>query len=629
MMRLFNRCSNMSDESSYLEIIEGVKLMGYVVALLIASLGVLLGKVIVSFLQLENSKHAIVYGLFGYFSGFFILSGPFTFLHLHWHLYFFVMSLYHIALISLIIAAIYKKRIQVDISCNGFLQYVKDNYLVLALIGCFTFMSFASNNTLAGGATGDDIVYLSWAAKNINNTIYPPSINLLDAKPGNGDLLTLLSFLQLFWAYMQQAFNVDLVVFVRTSMAIVTYIWFFCTIDEVIFVFTNKRQYARFKYVILVALLLYYVNGMQSEVYKFMYNPWFGNVFSLMMHLPLLLLFFKQSLTNKKALYFVVLLPLMSAGFSPVSILHTGLTLFPLALLWAKYKVYPVRHERKILYISFVGSLVFLAVSAFPTARQFVHFILNPAARYDILLSTEMFFFRTAFAERLMFIVPGIAIFFYRLARKEVSVLEKQLALFGLAILLIAIVPRVDQLLFVAFAFPFRRVLDSYMLAFVFYSGAMLLLCVRRVKLPQLVGLVVFCSFLFHVGPGFYFQSSFFKNQFNLNNVLREKRFDPAITELAEFFESQASERTDVCTYEERELLGFDGVQRIDLVLAVAPVKNVYFNCELPANPHEHVYYISSDRERLYKHIGREHLVLVKRIETDQYALEVYEYIRT
>jgi hypothetical protein len=602
--------------------------MGYVVALLIVCLGVLLGKVIISCLNLEKSKHPLVYGLFAYFSGFFVLSGPFTFLHLHWNLYFFVQSCYHLALIGLIIFAFYRKKITLELSLHALTQYVRDNYLIIILALFFTFMSFASNNTLVGGATGDDIVYLSWAANNIGNTIYPPGIDLIDGKAASGDLLGLLSFLQLYWAYIQQALGVDLVVFVRTSMSIVTYIWFFCTIDEVIFVFTDKRQYARFKYTMLVAGLFYYAEGLQSEIYKFMYNPWFGNTFSLMLHVPFALLFFWHSLRNKKALYLVGLLPFVSAGFSPVSILYTGLTFFPLALLWTKYKTYTIRHERKILYMSLLCSLLFLAVSMFPNARRFAQFILNRDTRAGIIQLSEMWLFRTALNQRLLYIIPGLTIFFYRLGRKEVRRIEQAFVLFPLAIIMLSCVPQLDKLLFVAFSFPLRRMLDTYMTAFVFYSGAMILASFRHVKWPYFLLAFVLCSFAIQVGPGFYFAGPLFKTQFNLNNVLREKRLDPALAELEEFLMVNATEKTNVCTFETREWPSITGDERIDIIIAIAPVTNAYFNCELPQDPHQRIYYVTSNISALEQKITDGDLRLAKHIDTGDFTFDVYEYIR-
>jgi len=602
--------------------------MGYIIALLMLFTGGVLGKVVAAYLGLKKTKHTLVYGLFAYFAGFFILSGPFTFLQLHWNLYFIVMTCYNLAIACLLIYAYSKKIITVEFSAQAILDYVKSNGLVFAMIIFFILLNLASNNILAGGATGDDIAYLSWASKHIGGQIYPVKLDPISGSPDKLELVLLLSFLELFWGYMSQAFSIDLVVFARTTMAIVTYVWFFYTVDEVIYVWTDKKQYERFKYTILAAGLMYYVDGMQSEVYKFMYNPWFGNVFSLMMYLPLLLLFFWHSLRNKKSAVLLGLLPFISAGFSPVSILHVGLTIIPITFLWYKNKTYHLRNERKLIYISFGMALLFLAVSIIPDLFHLRSALFVPGGWHETVLHSEMAFFHRAFASRLLFMLPGIVIFFYRLGRKQVGTLEKWFVLFGLSLLLIGIIPAVDQAVFIVFSFPLRRVLESYMMAFVFYSVAMVLRCFSQVKWQQLLLAFALCSLIFYRVPGFYFlNNAGFKANFNIHNVLVEKRFAPVVSDLEDFLLTHSEERTNVCIWDEREVQLNDGVHRADLALAIAPVPNAYYNCNVPANDQGHLYYVTHKPEELAATYGEEHLKLLTTIETDELTIEVYQYV--
>jgi len=601
--------------------------MGYIVAVLLLFATSLLGKLVVSFFKLEKCKHPIVYGLFAYFSGFFLLSGPFTLLHLHWNLYFCLMTVYNGAIVAFLIYSLYRKTLIVHLSVQAVIKYMTDNYLVILLVVFFIMMNFASNNTLAGGATGDDIFYLSWATKNIGNSIYPSGINLVSGEVGSYDLLSTVSFLELFWGYMHVALHIDLVVFVRTSMAIVTYVWFFCTFDEFIFVATKNVDYKRFKYTILVIGLFYYVNGMQSEVTKFMYNPWFGNVFSLLIYLPLLLVFFWHSLTNKKALYLMCTLPFISVGFSPVSILYGGLTMFPFCLLWYKYKTYEISYARKKVYVSLLLSTIFLTVAVSPTLVQVYRFIVNPATREGIEKVSEIWFFQIAFKQRFIFMLPGFVIFCYRLARKDVRRIEKNLVFFTWGALLICFVPYIDRLVFAAFSFPLRRVLDSIMIVLVSYSWAMILLCLQDVTFGSLVRLWVICSFVIYVGPSFYFLQDEFKTQFNINNIFKEKRFDDAVTELETFLFAQSNISQNVCPLGEREVKSSVNSHRIDIGLAVSSVPDTYFNCNLPASPDRALYYVGNDYTELDGRVEREKLRLVKTISTEEFTLAVYEYI--
>jgi len=604
--------------------------VGYIVALLILFLGGLLGKVVVSYLQLKQTKHTLVYGLFAYFAGFFILSGPFTFFHLHWNLYFIVMTLYHFVLIGLIFYMLYKKRITIACSRETLLQYLKDNYLVLGMSIFYIFMNFASNNTLAGGASGDDVYYLSRAVKNIGGPIYPIGVNLVTGEVGNFDVLSLVSFLELYWGYMQQALQIDLIVFVRTSMAIVSYVWFFYTFDEVIYVLTDKQQYERFKYTILSVGLLYYVNGMEDEAYKFMYHPWFGNVFSLMMYIPLLLIFLRHSLTNKKGLYLLGSLPFIATGFSPVSVLHAGISMFPAALLWSQQKTYQVKQEKRILASIFIVAVIFLTVSSFPYWAGIRGAIGVPGALGELIRWSEMDLVQISLKRRFMFMLPGIVLFFYRLARKEVRAFEKYVVLFGLGIVLSVNIPLLNRVLFILFNFVYRRVIESYMLAFVFYSAAMLLLCLRKVKLPQLLGLSIICSLIFYGTSGFYFVGSpLFKRYFNIHNLLVEKRVDPAIRGLESLLLKQTDGITNVCAWEGREEITLNNnEQYIDVALAATMVPNAYYNCFAPAAGTGHLYFVTKEPEKMLADVGREHLQFVDKVETDNLTLEVYEFVQ-
>jgi len=597
-------------------------------------MGALLGKVVISVLKLEKTKHTLVYGLFAYFTGVFILSGPFTFLHLHWNLYFFTITAYNIVIMGLLLYALYKKIIKVSFSFNSFIRYCKDNYLVLGMIVFFIFMNFGSDNTLVndrvGWAAGDDVYYLSWATKNVGHSIYPLGLNLWVGLGDKYEFLTLIAFFELFWGYMQQAFNIDLVVFVRTTLPIVMYVWFFCTFDEVIFAFTDKKKYGRFKYAILSVALLYYANGMQSEVYKFMYNPWFGNVFSLMMYIPLLLLFLRLSLTNKKALYLLWLLPFIASGFSAVSILHAGLTIVPATFLWYRSKTYIVRHEKKVLYISFVMAFIFLLVSSAASWEGVLGKISQPDGLFEILQGAEMFLAQAALKQRLIFILPGIVIFFYRLARKEVALFEKVAILFSLGIAVSVLVPFLDTAVFLVFGFPYRRVAESYMLALVFYSGAMLLLCVRKVGLKQLLGIFLICSFVFYSTNGFYLHPRFIFSKQVLRNLVREKRFDPTVVALEDFLvehgKETKNETTYVCVFDGR-IKPIDSEDSVDVGLSIAPVPETYYNCNLSLNKEVTRYYVTTDAGKLFSELGREHFRFVKKIETDRLTLEVYEYM--
>jgi len=602
--------------------------MGYITGFLLLGIATLLGKAVVAFLNLKKTKHTLVYGFFTYFSGFFILSGPFTFLHLHWNLYFVVMTGYNIVVLWFIFYVWSKKKMTIDWRGKTLIQYVKDNYLPLLMVVFFMLMNVASNNVVAGGAVGDDVYYLSWAAKNIGHTIRPLSVNLVTGEASGMDFQALISFLELFWAYMHKALAIDLVLFVRTTMSIVTYVWFFFAVDEVLYVMLQRQHYERFKYTILTAGLLYYVSGMQSEVYKFMYNPWFGNVFSLMIYTPLLLLFFFQSLTHKKALYLLLLLPLTSSGFSPVSLLHVGLSAFVFTCLWYQHKTYRMRYEKQVLALSFFVSCLFLFVSSVPNWSDIVLVLQEPAQRASILDVAEFVYFKEAFVDRLLFLLVGVLIFFYRLARKEVTKLEAKLFLFFFLLLFVALLPGIDKALFVAFSFPYRRVLDSYMLVLVFYSGAMLLTAVREVSWRQLLGIFAVCSFMFYQTSGFYFVDDvLFKQHFNPRHVLKEKRLAPVVSKLEAFLLVAVGEKTNVCTFDGREVPYNNGKYRIDLGLAIAPVPNAYFSCAQPQNSNEQLYYVVVNKNDLVANVGATHVEFVTAIATDDLTLEVYRYV--
>lgn len=618
--------------------------MGYIVALIILIIGTLLGQLVLHFCQLEKSKHALVYGLFVYFAGFFIVSGPFSFFSLPWNWYFVTMTLYHVVLLGFFLYGYMKKIIRFNFSFEHLIEYLRANWFVIGMIVLFTVLNFASYNAwrFSGNysqaeAIVDDFIYLSRAAKNIGHTIYPMGIDVSSGVQTTPELLLLVSFLELFWGYMSQLFQIDLVVFTRTTMSIVMYVWIFYAFDEMLYVMFDKKKYQLFKYTILAFGLLYYVNNMQSEVYKFMYLPWFGSVFSTILYIPLLLLFFFQSLAHKKSLVLLFLLPFISVGFSPVNILYTAILFFPIMMLWYKNKAYESNDAKQLLYVSFGLFSLFLFVSIMDNFSKFSENFLMLINYSDLTRYSEMAFFKSAFVDRLMFIIPGLAIFFYRVSLNKVRPIEKWMMFFVCSILLISLMPRMNVALFNLFSFPYRRFWDSLLIGLVFYSWAMILLVLGKLTLVRFVGTLFAFSLVFYQVPGFYFLSNY--QFFSIENIFKEKRLPEASEELAIFFK-QSQQQVNVCLAQDplqaslndprnpqRIVMSNDGTYSIDLGSGIATLPNVYAFCQQAPDNMAVQYYVVTNSETIYREIGAEHLRLVKEIVTDELTLEIYQYV--
>ena len=231
---------------------------------LIMSFLLLFGSFITRRLQLNNTKHAYVYGFLAYIMQFFIVTIPMAFLHVSWDVFYYT----HLGLLIIFIAcALFElvyllKRFNKQIFWDKVWAYIRSSYGVLAiLIFAVTMYVLADIGTTIRLdfmryklPIIDDWIYLARAAKTIGaDAIAPVYTSLVDGRPTT-DYPSLIVYWEFFWSFLQSITSLHLLTVVHTVIPLLIYPFYFFAIDEAIALWTSNEK----KYQLVYSLFLYF-----------------------------------------------------------------------------------------------------------------------------------------------------------------------------------------------------------------------------------------------------------------------------------------------------------------------------------------------------------------------------------
>jgi|GEM_PF-5583668 len=559
--------------------------MAYIIPLILVLIYKMLGKVIITITKLTKTKHEVVYGFFAYMSMFFVLSGFFGLLHVSWSLYYISMIIYNIFIIAIIIFCLLKKIITIKFSFKEIGTYISGNWIVYIVTTTFILLYILSYSGIRlndvyhhAPAIIDDVVYIARATKNIG----AEQIQLTSIQAFSGHVdsnpTSMIAYLEMFWGFGSTLFKVDILSFARTSMSILTYVIVFTTIDELLYVVFEKDIYdKKGKFALIGMLSLYLFNGMQFETYKFMYLPWFGNNFSTILYLPALLLFLLQALKNKVGILFILMLVLISVGFTPVSILYTAVFSIPTILLWFKCKQYEIKHEKMYICLAAMISLIFLLASTLTASFGSAPLQLQNVFKYtETTIFSEVYFYLSSFGEKAFLIFPGLLLFFYRLKNEKVNIIEKTIVIFLAVIAFVSLIPVGRNLMFNLFSFPYRRLLESILLCLVMYTVVQIILCFSKITFVKIL-IIGFASIIIaHYSSNIYMVGA--RQYFSVSNLFNTRKTAPITDTLAEYLATIPKDKY-VCLMPDRVMSEKNQKFQLDIGIAISENPNAYINC--------------------------------------------------
>jgi hypothetical protein len=560
--------------------------MAYIIPFILLFIYKMVGKIVIDFTKLKKTKNEIVYGFFTYMGVFFIISGFFALFHVSWMIYYIIMISYNILIIIMIIFYCWKNGLTINFSFQKIGTYISENWIVCFVAMGFTLMYFLSYSGIRldlgynhAPAIIDDVVYIARATKNIGAAhIQMIDIQAFSGHSNGANPSSMIAYLELFWAFGSTVFKVDILTFVRTSVAIMTYIIFFATIDELLFATLEKDIYdKKGKFALFGMLSMYLFNNMQFETYKFMYLPWFGNNFSTIIFLPALLLFLLHSLKNRLGLIFMALLVLLSVGYTPVSILYTGIFGIPVTLIWYKYKQYEIKNAKSYMYVGIIISLVFLIVSTLISSFGYAPFQLqNILRKTQTTELAELYFYLNSFKGKAFLIFPGILLYFYRVKNKKINTLEKGIVGFLLIIAFVSLIPVARNIIFNIFSFPYRRLLESILLCLVMYTIVQVVMCFSKINFIKMLCIAFTSIIIAQYSSGIHL--IYARNYFSINNLFNTRRTLPITDMLAEYLNTIPGDKY-ICLVPDRIMAEKNNDFYIDIGIAVSENSTAYLNC--------------------------------------------------
>lgn len=610
--------------------------MGYLVVFVSMIGSTLLGKVVISSFQIEKYKHASVYGIIAYVSGFFILSFPFTLFHLPWSTYWWGMNIYTFLVSSISIWMLYARKIKIMFSWKHLREYIVQNWVVIGIIFVFSMMYLLSISTMIwhetmpyayGMAVVDDSAYVMKAAKAIGAS------DILASAVGKDTVLNVVSFLELLWAYGSEVFHVDIFTFTRTSMSLLVYIFIFFSVDEFLYTITTEKKYHKVKYSLIGFLLLYAVIGWQLELPKFMFLPWFGNVVTTMIYLPVSALICRQSLTSKRMLIFLGVLPFVFVGFSLGAIVST-VVLYPLCTyIWFKYKVYKFKYEKLVVVAAIV--IIFIYFAAILLTDVYIHQVPFNTLLWNIDYldgAGEMSLFFSSFNAKKAWFLILLGVLTTKWLDQKIMKVEKLIIVSILVLLFITKAPYISNIVFGVLGFAYRRFMEGVIFYLIIYGLYSVLDLFERIKFKQLL---VFCLSLAIIASEMNgVQLIGTRKLYSIDNLSNKMRVLPAVAELYNFFNT-IPEKRNVHIYKSPGATSVwwgenkDVPVSVDVFVAVSATKNKYFTKNI-VDLNSLDYLIigkNEDMDTLPEELKQKEKKFVRYIEDEHLQIAIYQII--
>lgn len=509
----------------------------------------IIGKQFISIMHLKEYKHPILYGTILYVGIAYAIVLFLSVLHVSWNAFYMTISLYNIlVLVSLVYLTVFSKKhkIKIKIKMSNISGVLKNNWLVYAVIAVFFFLYLCSENGIVYRMTGesfagvDDYVYTMLAMKNIGVD------HILTSRGGSS--FDVFSTSSIWNGYLVELLHQDIFSVTRLFLAILSYILIFFGIDEVIFLF-SKEKYRSTKYAILAMFLMYLPLGYASEISKFMFYPWFGNVQVTMLAIPMLFVILHHMRYRFSMAYYLMIAWSYFFGNSLGAIVYLTIITIIIMIAWyftSDSKPNKIKLSRKFILFTVVSMCVLLlSVYAVVNVRRFGIPVNQVGTDLGFLTGqSELTYSLSILRNKSFGMMLGVGIFFYRVLKKESSKLENIIVGSFIAVFVISIAPFTAYISHNLLQFALRRFLESVSWIFIVYGFIQVYQNIKKNYFIKIVLInTVGCMVLSQIYP-LYLNAQ--AKAFSINNIQYSRKVSPVAEEVRNYFESLGKE-TLVC----------------------------------------------------------------------------------
>lgn len=523
-------------------------------------------------------RHKVVVGFFVYFTLYAIISIPLGLLHVSWNLFFLILNLFHVLLIGGSIYTIVQSKNFPKWSFGKVKAYMKEYRWVIVILVLYLLLYFAIDFSLYWyvnrGATWDQSYYAAKA----NSAIGSPAILLANPKYGYDEspftiLVNSTITWELFWSYLSVLTKLSVNQVSKIILAPFTYIVVFFTFDTVFLDLKKEKDgfYSR-GYLVIFGLFILYTtgyDGLQDEVSKLLFLPWYGNVMISTLFVITTVYLSYLALRNPKYLGLLVLQLFFYTIFSAGGLMYAGL-MYPFFIIyWYKNKRYAFKFS-KLLVIS--SCLIFFLLNI-------VYIISQKNVRW-IELNRWTSFYQTIIP---IFLFSGFGIFLLY-AQKKLTRYEKFFLGLFLGYLALFILEPFVIFLFEWYRFALHRFAVSVMIVFLMYGMIGYITVFKKYKKVMIVGMI---PFLLIAQKNYDFFLIKNKDAINLRNVVNLERESSEVIQTADFFNQKVSEYkkpvyycvygSDAYNYHEKRFKTIYYEKYIDIgSMLITETKNVY-----------------------------------------------------
>lgn len=486
----------------------------------------------IELLSKKTIPHKIVVGFFTYFALYGCITIPLGILHVSWGIFFWILTFFHLLLLGVIAILIYSRKIFPKFSVLAVIEYIKKYWPVILIISVYMVIYLMSDysiyTNIYRGAFWDHSYYAAKANEAINSSA------ILSINPKYGVFESNISVFvnstvtwELFWSYLSALTGLTANQISKLVLPIYVYIVIFMSIDTFFGEFqTRKGKHFNRSYLVLFWCFVIYTAAndlLQDEVSKFMYFPWFGNVFVTILFLFTTIYLLKKALTNK--LYFILLFVqvIFYQIFSLGGLMYAALVYPALLIYWFIKKTYTFKYERLLLGL-LLGIFCVLNIVYIFSQKSVVWVEQERWLSYfQIIL--PLFVFSGV----------GVALLFIN---KGVSHFEKfVLILVMIAIALLVLEPS-SRIIFSEYKFALHRFAMSLMIFFLMYGASGYF--VQNTKKYLIIGLIPLLLVTQKNYDFFIVKNRDALRPQNLMNIRRESN---EVIQVADFLNQKAKEK--------------------------------------------------------------------------------------
>lgn len=481
----------------------------------------------------KDLTHKTIMGFFFYFTCYGFISIPIAVLHVSWSLFFIIISLYNIILLGVALALLYQNRAEIKISKVKIIEWIKKNIVVICLIGLYFLIYLMSDYSLFWHVNRGAIWDHSYYASKANAAIGSSHILMINPKYGYVEspmaiLVNSTITWELFWSYISSITHLTINQVSKLVMPLIIYIVVFFTYDMVFQkMFKRRNQIFYQGYALLFLLYLIYTtayDGLQDDVSKFMYYPWYGNVLVTMLFIPLTVYLSYKALKNMKYLILLFLQVIFFNVFSAGGVMYAAL-LYPIFIIyWKMFKEYKFKYENIFTYLSLCLLLGLNLMYVFSQKDV-------PWIEQDRWL--EYF---NIFIPVFLFSSFGVLLLFYK---HYIQKTEKYIIIIFLAMLLFLVLEPVSGFLFQQYKFALHRFALSIMIV---YTIIGLTGYVEVLKGNTKIFIVGMIPFLLVAQKNYDFFLLKNKGELQISNILNTDRESSEVLEVSHFLNAKQQE---------------------------------------------------------------------------------------